>query len=338
MTTRKLKRVVIKEELYALTKDTFCAIILGQLIYWQERVEDFDIFIKEEKARADNNGIDLPIELQNGWMYKKASDFAAECMLNISDVTIRRYLQNLINQKYIECRNNPKYKWDKTLQYRVNLSFVISEIKKLGYDGLSGYTSLNIQSENTELQNEGSSKQNEAAIPKITNIDYNIDKEERDKSLSKKDAKDELFEECWKAYQRKGSKAKSKPYWDKLTEGEKALVKLHIPAYVASVSEKKYIKDFERYLRDKCFNNVVYKGNAVLFDPEQMQNEGEYHPVLDGFNLMWVESEKCYMTPFDLDMLVDGYTKENRPASAMVMKNGIRYIWDKEVKQWKVKR
>lgn len=169
-------------------------------------------------------------------------------------------------------------------------------------------------------------------------IKYETNKEERDKSLSKKDAKDELFEECWKAYQRKGSKAKSKPYWDKLTEGEKALVKLHIPAYVVSVSEKKYIKDFERYLRDKCFNNVVYKGNAVLFDPEQMQNEGEYHPVLDGFNLMWVESEKCYMTPFDLDMLVDGYTKENRPASAMVMKNGIRYIWDKEVKQWKVKR
>lgn len=187
MTTRKLKRVVIKEELYALTKDTFCAIILGQLIYWQERVEDFDVFIKEEKARADNNGIDLPIELQNGWIYKKASDLAAECMLNVSDVTIRRYLQNLINKKYIECRNNPKYKWDKTLQYRVNLSFVISEIKKLGYDGLSGYTSLNIQSENTELQNEGSSKQNEAAIPKITNIDYNIDKEERDKSLSKKE-------------------------------------------------------------------------------------------------------------------------------------------------------
>lgn len=166
----------------------------------------------------------------------------------------------------------------------------------------------------------------------------NINKEERDKSLSKKDAKDELFEECWKAYQRKGSKAKSKLYWDKLTEGEKSLVKLHIPSYVASVSEKKYIKDFERYLRDKCFNNVVYKGNAVLFDPEQMQNEGEYHPTLDGFNLMWIESEKCYMTPFDLDMLVDGYTKENRPASAMVMKNGIRYIWDKEVKQWKVKR
>lgn len=166
----------------------------------------------------------------------------------------------------------------------------------------------------------------------------NNNKEERDKSLSKKDAKDELFEECWKAYQRRGSKAKSKTYWNKLTEEEKALVKVHIPAYVASVSEKKYIMYFERYLKDKFFNNVVYKGNAVLFDPEQMQNEGEYHPTLDGFNLRWIESEKCYMTPFDLDMLADGYTKENRPASAMVMKNGIRYIWDTEVKQWKVKR
>ena len=331
MTTRKLKRVVIKEELYSLTNDTICAIILGQLIYWQERVEDFDAFIKEEKVRAENNGIDLSIDMQNGWMYKKASDLVEECMLNVSDVTIRRYLQNLINKKYIECRNNPKYKWDKTLQYRVNLSFIISEIKKLGYDGLSGYVLLNQKNEESNLQNEGSSEQNEAAIPKTTNRDYNINKEERDKSLSKKD---EPFEECWKAYQRRGSKAKAKTYWDKLSNDEKELVKQHIPAYVASVSEKKYIMYFERYLKDKFFNNVVYKGNTVLFDPEHIKNEGEYHPKLDGFNLRWIESEKCYMTPFDLDMLVDGYTKENRPASAMVMKNGIKYIWDTESKKW----
>lgn len=165
------------------------------------------------------------------------------------------------------------------------------------------------------------------------NIDIN--KEERDKSLSKKD---EPFEECWKAYQRRGSKAKAKTYWDKLSNDEKELVKQHIPAYVASVSEKKYIMYFERYLKDKFFNNVVYKGNTVLFDPEHIKNEGEYHPKLDGFNLRWIESEKCYMTPFDLDMLVDGYTKENRPASAMVMKNGIKYIWNTESKQWKIKR
>lgn len=187
MTTRKLKRVVIKEELYSLTNDTICAIILGQLIYWQERVEDFDAFIKEEKVRAENNGIDLSIDMQNGWMYKKASDLVEECMLNVSDVTIRRYLQNLINKKYIECRNNPKYKWDKTLQYRVNLSFIISEIKKLGYDGLSGYVLLNQKNEESKLQNEGSSEQNEAAIPKTTNRDYNINKEEIDKSISKKE-------------------------------------------------------------------------------------------------------------------------------------------------------
>ena len=46
---KKLKRIVIKEELFSITNDTFEAIILGQMIYWQERVNDFDKFIKEEK-------------------------------------------------------------------------------------------------------------------------------------------------------------------------------------------------------------------------------------------------------------------------------------------------
>jgi hypothetical protein len=49
---RKLKRVVIKEELVALTGDIIEAIILNQFLYWSERVEDFDKFIMEEKETA----------------------------------------------------------------------------------------------------------------------------------------------------------------------------------------------------------------------------------------------------------------------------------------------
>ena len=35
MEATKLKRIVIKEELYAITKDTLESIILGQFIYWE---------------------------------------------------------------------------------------------------------------------------------------------------------------------------------------------------------------------------------------------------------------------------------------------------------------
>lgn len=170
-----------------------------------------------------------------------------------------------------------------------------------------------------------------------TDIDIKsyTDKKE-DTNVSKKD-KDLLFEECWKLYNRKGSKGKSKPYWDKLTIEEMQLAKSHIQAYVQSVSERKYQKDFERYLRDKIFKDVVYKGNMIIFDPERENNtDNEYRPQLDGFNLHWNEQVKCYISMYDIDMLFDGYTAENRPSSAMVMKGGIRYKWNTQTKKWEV--
>ena len=49
----KLKRAVIKEELVELTGDFKKAVILNQLIYWSERVDDFHDFIKEENKRKN---------------------------------------------------------------------------------------------------------------------------------------------------------------------------------------------------------------------------------------------------------------------------------------------
>lgn len=81
--------------------------------------------------------------------------------------------------------------------------------------------------------------------------------------------KDEAFNECWIKYRRKGSKKKSLEQWNRLSIEEKQKVKQHIKAYVDSVSDIKYQKDFERYLRDKCFLNVVYKDGKTLFDIEE---------------------------------------------------------------------
>lgn len=77
-----------------------------------------------------------------------------------------------------------------------------------------------------------------------------------------------LFESCWVAYRRKGSKKKSYEQWLRLTEEEQGKVQEHIKAYIESVSDIKYQKDFCRYLRDKCFLNVVYKDGRTLFDCE----------------------------------------------------------------------
>lgn len=172
----------------------------------------------------------------------------------------------------------------------------------------------------------------------INNIVNNniVDIEKEDTKVSKKD-RDLLFEECWKLYNRKGSKANSKTYWNKLTIEEMKLAKSHIQAYVQSVSDKKYQKDFQRYLRDKIFKDVVYKGNMIIFDPERENaTDNEYRPQLDGFNLHWSEQAKCYISMYDIDMLFDGYNADNRPSSAMVMKNGVRYKWNTQTKKWEV--
>lgn len=77
------------------------------------------------------------------------------------------------------------------------------------------------------------------------------------------------FEDLWLMYERKGSKAKAKKEFDKLTAEEIATMRCHIPAYLESRPEKQYRLDFERYIKNKTFNNVVYgKQNIVLYDPD----------------------------------------------------------------------
>lgn len=135
---RKLKRVVIKEELVALTGDTTAAIILNQFIYWSERVRDFDKFIEEEKERMAMGGEEVSIEKRNGWIYKKVEELADEIMVTKSSKTVRRRIKDLVDAGWIDERNNPKVPWDRTKQYRVNITKIQYDLQKLGY-ALEGY-------------------------------------------------------------------------------------------------------------------------------------------------------------------------------------------------------
>ncbi|MTI82383.1 MAG: hypothetical protein FH756_00480 [Firmicutes bacterium] len=199
----KLKRVVVKEEFVALTGDMIKAIILNQFIYWSERVQDFDKFIQEEKARAKVDDEEIKISQSNGWIYKSAEELSDETMLNLAHNTIRRHIKYLTDKGWIDQRTNPDRKWDRTTQYRVNLVKINSDLMKIGY-ALQDYkvelNGLDIDKSPTdtrmsEMDNalskmyNGTSKldnrtlQNGQAIPEITteittettHKDYNID-------------------------------------------------------------------------------------------------------------------------------------------------------------------
>lgn len=174
----RIKKAVIREDLLSITNDYRKAIILNQFIYWSERVSDADKFIKKENEIAKNNG-EEERELFYGWIYKTAEELADEVMLGLSASQIRRYISELVDMGYISKRNNPKYKWDRTLQYRVNLVNIAKDLKKNGYP-LSDYKieipeNEKFNAHECAINNEPVENQtqvSDGAIPKSTNIDY----------------------------------------------------------------------------------------------------------------------------------------------------------------------
>lgn len=158
------------------------------------------------------------------------------------------------------------------------------------------------------------------------------------------DTKDDLFEKCWLAYNRKGSKKKSKEYWNKLSDTDKENVLTHIKAYVAS-RELQFQKDFERYLRDKVFQTVVYQGNSIIYDPTKL-GKGEtvsfiYMPS-GNFSISWDESLQAYLYIgfYSEGMrIADGYDDDNRPDGAKIVLNNGRgtIIWSSNKKKWEKK-
>ena len=178
MKPKKLKRVPLKEELVVLTGDYKLAIVLQQMIYWNERCTDFDKFIEEENKRKDENKVAILTEKTNGWVYKKAAKLSKETLMNVSAKQILRYLKKLEESGWIESRNNPNYKWDKTLQYRLNLIKLMEDLNTIGYQ-LEGYAMFK-QNPKTKSNPEGTRcqfketesdiqrGQDDGAIPEIT--------------------------------------------------------------------------------------------------------------------------------------------------------------------------
>ena len=186
---KPLKRVVIKEELVALTGDFRPAIILNQFIYWIERMKDTDRYILEEKERASKEQLEVSIDESNGWIYKTAEELNEELMVGMSKATIGKYINQLVEAGYLDKRNNPKYKWDKTLQYRVNLVKVQKDLAKLGY-ALEGYKLLpNIEIVDVDVEVKENKKASSTAIDEAPQTSTSINNS-YNKSIPQKDKKD----------------------------------------------------------------------------------------------------------------------------------------------------
>ena len=194
----------------------------------------------------------------------------------------------------------------------------------------------------SKIENGDKQNENTIADSKQQIVNEYTTKDDKDKSLSKKELEVDLnsaFEDCWKAYHRKGNKAASLKIWNKLTEEERQKAKTHIPYYTSSVDSLNFIKDFERYLKNKTFNTVVYKNKSMLFDPERTIDSGQYHPIEDKHGLMWSNEINAFVSLNNPQgtMFYDGYTDEERPNIAKVLYQSNYYYWNNEGKKWEAR-
>lgn len=144
----KLKRTVIKEEFVELLGNINEAVVLNQMLYWSERIRDYDKFKEEEINRINNspeaknlikNNSDEDSSFNHGWIYKSSEQLSDEVLLKVSGRTINNALNKLVQKKYLSVRNNPKHSWDRTKQYRVNLIQLQKDLLLLGFP-LEGYS------------------------------------------------------------------------------------------------------------------------------------------------------------------------------------------------------
>lgn len=212
---KKLKRAVIKEEYVAITGDFVKATLLNQFIYWSERVKDFDGFIEQENKRALDHGLTQQ-DITNGWLYKTAEELSEETMLGLSVASMRTHIKTLIDLNYISERNNPKYKWDRTKQYRVNLVEIAKALIDKGYN-LEGYKIklpfLNFKNGVKEIEN--GNNENLKAIPEnTTKINSN--------NTKKKESKKETFDDLINSFTENEEERELLGEWLKVRKAKRA--------------------------------------------------------------------------------------------------------------------
>lgn len=161
---KRLKRAVIKEEYVAICGDLIEAIMLNQMIYWSERVKDFDSFIEEEKRQMTGaNDKEPSITYFNGWIHKGASELKNEIMSTDSLRTINRKLQDLVDKGFLQRRNNPKSGYDRKYQYRVNLVQIKKILNENGLP-LDGYAEYFDETENARGKQKEPENRDDSAI------------------------------------------------------------------------------------------------------------------------------------------------------------------------------
>jgi DNA-binding MarR family transcriptional regulator len=150
------------------------------MIYWSERVKDFDNYVLEEIKRASDEGKEITMPLSKGWIFKSYDEFKADTMLSESTKTISRHISKLVDLGFLDRRRNPNYNYDRKYQYRVNLLKIKEALNNEGYE-LQGYKFNldNLNLSNGKVKSSTSICQNDSSKSQYDKSERQIDKSKR---------------------------------------------------------------------------------------------------------------------------------------------------------------
>lgn len=259
---------------------------------------------------------------QNGCYWDKSSAYISN-WLGVSKRAVVDILKRLVDNKLIE-----KYEYEvngvKFCKYRHNanvINFIGSEESAQGGSEESSPYRNNINDVNKEEIKENKKRKRENTEP--TDDDH------------------AMFEEFRKKY--KGKKRGHDTEFNFFISQNKDWKEI-LPQLCYAVEKENQFREQARMARTffpepknmQTYLNGKNRSWELYLDGIEKYNSNEYNPICDGISLMWNDVAKCYLTPFDITTLSDGYTKDNRPNGAIVMWRGYKYKWNSATKQWEI--
>jgi hypothetical protein len=127
------KKVVLREDFMELTKDINQALVLSQMLYWTKKIDNLNDMILEENKRLAEHG-QPQIEYFHGWIWKSARQMKEELFHALSEDAIQRAFVALADKGIFIKRRNPNFKYDRTLQYRIDLVLLRRMLKDIGVE------------------------------------------------------------------------------------------------------------------------------------------------------------------------------------------------------------
>jgi len=240
--------VIIRESFINITGDKNAGILLSYFEYWHNVKINMNVKNIHLNDVAEMHGEEGTQDIST-LQYHTTAEIVEQSLGLLNKKSIPKAREVLKKLGFIsEHKNpNPKYKFDKTIFFKLEIDAINNAIVNWG----SSYTPKGVTV--APKRDHGNTQKDRA----ITETTSETTSEIKEKTYKKKNKPQKIysveFEEAWQAYGRKGSKKSAFKEWEKLTEEEKEKIETNIPIYRKSVSARKFMKDFERYLKHGTF-------------------------------------------------------------------------------------